>query len=114
MLTILRTSELIEGKWSQIEALDSDQPSGVTPDKQMKMQGRDGHIVPLSRQVVACLRDLREISGHGRQMFPGDKDGQHISNNTLLFMLHRWAIVRARRRAASAELPPLCFRGGGL
>jgi integrase len=89
VLTIVRTSELIEGEWSQIEVLDSDQPSWVIPDKQMKIQGRDGHIVPLSWQAVTCLKELREISGRGKLMFPGEKDGQHISNNTLLFALYR-------------------------
>lgn len=90
MLTLLRTSELIEGEWMQIEGLDgSDRPHWIIPDTQMKMQGREGHIVPLSRQAAARLLQLREISGRGKLIFPGDKFGQHISNNTLLFALYR-------------------------
>lgn len=89
MLTLVRTGELIKGEWPQIEALDSERPLWIIPDSTMKMKGRDGHIVPLSRQAVSRFRELREITGRGTLMFPGEKRGQHISNNTLLFALYR-------------------------
>jgi integrase len=115
MLTLVRTKELIRGEWSQIEDLDGADPVWCLPDEQMKMKGRDGHIVPLSRQAVERLRELREVSGRGNLMFPGDKFGQHISNNTLLFALYRMG-YRSRqtthgfRRIASTILNEAGFR----
>jgi integrase len=89
MLTLVRTGELIKGEWTQVQGLDGERPLWVIPDPQMKMKGRDGHIVPLSRQAAARFRELREITGRGGLMFPGEKPGRHISNNTLLFALYR-------------------------
>jgi integrase len=115
MLTLVRTQELIKGDWSQIERLDSAEPIWRLPDNQMKMKGRDGHIVPLSRQAVERLRELRQISGNGDLMFPGDKFGQPISNNTLLYALYRMG-YRSRqtthgfRRIASTILNEAGFR----
>jgi integrase len=115
VLTLVRTKELIRGEWSQIEGLDTEEPIWLIPDDQMKMKGRDGHIVPLSRQAVARLRELHEISGRGELMFPGDKFGKPISNNTLLFGLYRMG-YRSRqtthgfRRIASTILNEAGFR----
>jgi integrase len=115
MLTLVRTQELIKGEWSQIEGLDGAEPIWRIPDDQMKMKGRDGHIVPLSRQAVERLCDLREISGQGTLMYPGDKFGQPISNNTLLYALYRMG-YRSRqtthgfRRIASTILNEAGFR----
>ena len=114
-LTLVRTSELINGKWSQIDGLKGANPVWLIPDEQMKMKDRDGHIVPLSRQAVARLEELHELSGHGTLMFPGDKPGKPISNNTLLFGLYRLG-YRSRqtthgfRRIASTILNEHGFR----
>ena len=35
-----------------------------------KMKGREDHIVPLSRQAIVTLQELRSISGGGRYVFP--------------------------------------------
>jgi integrase len=115
MLTLARPGELIQGEWSDIEDLDGVTPVWRFPDENMKMKGRDGHLVPLSRQAVECLRELREVSGRGKLLFPGEKPGKTISNNTLLFGLYRLG-YRSRqtthgfRRIASTILNEAGFR----
>jgi integrase len=80
MLTFVRTSELIEAKWSEI---DWKEKQWVIPAERMKM-GRD-HIVPLSTQALAILEQLKIISGHREFIFPGQVNPRKsMSNNTIL------------------------------
>jgi integrase len=118
-LTLVRPGELIQGEWSEIEDLDSVSPVWRLPDPHMKIKGRDGHLVPLSRQAVARLHELREVSGRDKLMFPGDKPGKTISNNTLLYALYRMG-YRSRqtthgfRRIASTILNEAGFRADAI
>lgn len=85
MLTFVRTSELIEAPWSEF---DLDGAMWKIPAARMKM-GRD-HYVPLSRQAVAVLRELKTYSGNGELVFPNQAHpGKPMSNNTILFALGR-------------------------
>lgn len=54
-------------EWAHLN-LDSDTPDWRVPWKRMKM--RDPHIVPLSRQAVAILREIHSLSGRRRYVFP--------------------------------------------
>jgi integrase len=48
------------------------------------------HVVPLSRQAVAILRDLHALTGNGRLVFPGLRSRDRpISDNTLNAALRR-------------------------
>jgi len=47
------------------------------------------HVVPLSRQALATLRDLKAIGGGSRFVFPGRNRDRPMSNNTMLFALYR-------------------------
>lgn len=69
MLTGLRTVELRLGTWSEI-----DFDSGVWNIPPENMKKRRPHIVPLSRQAIAILRDVQELTGHGEVIFPGRSD----------------------------------------
>lgn len=93
MLTFVRTSELIQTPWSEI-------PEGsntwTIPWTRMKMGKRrlnpikKDHIVPLSRQSLALLAEMREISGGGKYVFPNLWDHTRpMSNGALLKALER-------------------------
>lgn len=85
MLTFVRTSELINARWEEI---DIDNKEWVIPAERMKM-GRE-HIVPLSRQSISILERQSEISGHWPLVFPSSiRPKQSISNNTILGALKR-------------------------
>jgi integrase len=83
--TFVRTSELIEAEWSEV---DLDHARWDIPAERMKMD--TPHIVPLSRQSLEVLRALRLLTGKGRLVFPGANDkNRPMSNNTILFALYR-------------------------
>ncbi len=86
-LTFVRTSELIRAEWTEFTDLDGRAPTWTVPAKRMKM--KDAHIVPLSRQAVAILGELRKLGGGSTFVLPGRNPEKTISNNTLLFALYR-------------------------
>jgi integrase len=84
-LTAVRTKELIEGEWEEVDW--QGKVWRIAPER-MKM--KVVHIVPLSTQALTILRELRNITGGNRYMFPSVKgDGRTMSNNTILYALYR-------------------------
>jgi integrase len=84
-LTFVRTSDLIEAKWSEI---DFDAAEWRIPAERMKM--RRLHNVPLAPQAIQVPRTLQVISGRSDWIFPGDRDPKKpMSNNTILKALER-------------------------
>ena len=86
-LTFVRTTELIGAEWSEFADLDGKAPNWEVPAERMKM--KEAHIVPLSRQAVALLKELRVIAGNSRYVLAGRNRDKPVSNNTLLFALYR-------------------------
>lgn len=85
MLTFVRTSELINAKWSEI---DLDDATWIIPASRMKM--RRDHIVPLSRQAVVILRELKTHNGHREWVFPNQvRPRKPMSNATITRALMR-------------------------
>lgn len=82
--TFVRTNELIGAEWVEF---DLDNALWIIPAGRMKMKTE--HLVPLSRQALTMLAELKEISGGGRLVFPGRNRDKPISNNTMLFALYR-------------------------
>lgn len=49
----------------------------------------DPHVVPMPTQAVALLRDLHPLTGHGRYVFPGQRDhGRPMSDNSVRSALY--------------------------
>jgi integrase len=85
MLTFVRTSELINASWEEI---DFENKEWVIPAERMKM-GKE-HIVPLSRQAVEILQNQKILAGHWPLVFPSNvRPRNSISNNTILGALKR-------------------------
>ncbi len=82
--TFVRTNELIGAEWTEF---DLDNALWIIPAGRMKMKAE--HVVPLARQALAILSELKEISGGSRFVFPGRNRDKPISNNTMLFALYR-------------------------
>lgn len=79
MLTFVRPGELRAAKWNEI---DFDAREWRIPAERMKR--RIEHVVPLSRQAVATLEELRQLTGHSDWMLPGGaKRLPYMSENTL-------------------------------
>lgn len=85
MLTFVRTGELIKAKWDEF---DFDEKVWIIPAPRMKM--RKDHIVPLSEQVIECLKKLKEINGRWEYVFASQRTPRnHMSNNAILVALDR-------------------------
>lgn len=86
-LVFVRPGELRAARWCELD-LDSNEPTWRIPATRMKM-GTE-HIVPLARQAVAILKDLRSISGNRDLLFPSIRTASRpVSNNTLNAALRR-------------------------
>ncbi|VWC26960.1 integrase [Burkholderia pseudomultivorans] len=83
-LTFVRTTEMIRAEWSEFDEAAAE---WRVPPERMKM--RDPHIVPLSRQALDVLAQLRALNGHHRFVFYSVQGRSHISNNTMLYALYR-------------------------
>jgi len=64
-LLMVRPGMLREAEWDEINL---DEAIWSVPGEKMKTDAP--HIVPLPLQAVAILRDLRELTGRGRYVFP--------------------------------------------
>jgi len=64
-LLFVRPGELQKAEWTEF---DLDGAEWRIPAAKMKMKQR--HIVPLSRQALDVLEELRVYTGHGRFLFP--------------------------------------------
>lgn len=79
-----RTGELINAKW---EEFDIDGAAWSIPAERMKE--KRPHLVPLSKHVIALLKELKPLTGYSKFILPGRNFAKPISNNTLLFGLYR-------------------------
>ena len=85
MLTFVRTNELINARWEEI---DFKHKEWVIPAERMKMGKK--HVVPLSEQAIKVLEDQKILSGHWPLVFPSSfKPRQSMSNNTILGAIKR-------------------------
>jgi integrase len=108
--TFVRTGELRSAQWSEF---DLDAAKWSIPGERMKM--REPHFVPLSRQVIELLSELRSLTGRSRWLFPNERNPQKpMSENTMLYALYRLgyhgrATVHGFRSSASTLLNELGF-----
>lgn len=78
-MLLLRPGELRHLEWSEI---DVDAAQVNIPAEKMKMQ--NAHAVPLSRQALMILDEIRPLTGTGKYVFPSTRSAERpISDNTL-------------------------------
>lgn len=91
LLTFVRSSELRFARWDEF---DFERACWRIPAKREEIEGvryshrgmkmKEEHIVPLSRQVLALLDELKQLSGDNPRLFPGDHDSKKVmSENTV-------------------------------
>ena len=82
-LTWVRTTELRQMEWSEIEG-----DLWRIPKARMK-RGRE-HLVPLSSQALEILKKMRARNRGGRYVFEADhRSDRPMSENAVLYLLHR-------------------------
>ena len=111
LLTFVRSAELRGATWSEV---DFTKAEWRIPAERMKM--KEPHIVPLSKQAVKVLEQVRQHSGNREHIFPNQHHPRGcMSENTLLFALYRMgyhskATAHGFRSTASTTLNEHGFR----
>jgi len=78
-------------EWAE---LDLDAGLWTIPSEKMKRtkqekENGEAHVVPLPTQAVELLRDLHPMTGHGRYVFPGQRDhNRPLSDNSVRSALY--------------------------
>jgi integrase len=91
-LVFQRPGELRKAEWPEF---DLDAGTWTIPSARMKRNkvgkaSGSPHLVPLSVQAVAVMRDLRPLTGHGRYLFPSQRgQGRPMSDATVQAALRR-------------------------
>jgi integrase len=94
-LTFVRPGDVAKAEWAHFNL---DEAKWAIPFEQLKQRtqreesddSRVGlpHEVPLSRQAVALLRNLKRRTGNSRWLFPGRQKARTMSENTMLAALN--------------------------
>jgi integrase len=85
LLTAVRPGEVREARWAEF---DLQRAEWTIPAGRMKR--RREHVVPLSRQALAVLKDLRALTGHREFLFPHRLDASRpFSDNTVNALIDR-------------------------
>jgi integrase len=84
----VRPGELRKAEWAQIDLEGAEWRYTVTKTE-------TPHIVPLSTQAVAILREIHSLTGSSRYVFPSARSWQRpMSDNALLAALRRMGIAK--------------------
>lgn len=86
--TFARPGEVRHAEWVEI---DFETAEWRVPAE--KMKARKVHIVPLAIQTVKILKEIKQLTGHGRYIFPSTRALRHcdtpMSENTITAALRR-------------------------
>ena len=83
-LVFVRPGELRHAEWEEI---DFENAEWNIPAGKMKM--KEPHLVPLSEQALEILKELKNLTGSGRYLFPGRTSQRPMSENAILAALRR-------------------------
>ena len=87
-LVFVRPGELRKAEWSDIDLDNAEWRYRVTKTD-------TDHIVPLSAQAVAILRELHALTGTGHFVFPGARSSDRpMSDNAILAAMRRMGIPK--------------------
>jgi len=81
-LTFVRPGELRKAEWSEI---DLEKAEWNIPAEKMKM--KQPHLVPLSKQAIDILTEIKKLTGSGKYVFPGRTSQRPMSDNAILAAL---------------------------
>jgi integrase len=89
-LVFVRSGELRKAEWHEI---DLDKGEWNIPAEKMKMG--EPHLVPLSQQAIAILRELHALTGNGHYVFPCARSAHRpMSDMALLAALRRMGYTK--------------------
>ena len=83
-LVFVRPGELRHAEWSGI---DFGNAEWNIPADKMKM--KEPHLVPLSKQAIDILKEIKNVTGSCRYVFSGRTSDSPMSENTILVALRK-------------------------
>ncbi len=87
-LVFVRPGELRHAEWTAMDLDGGEWRYTVT-------KTNTPHIVPLSSQAIAILRELKPVTGRGRYVFPSARSSQRpMSDNAILAAMRRMGIAK--------------------
>lgn len=87
-LVFVRPGELRTAEWKEVD-LDAAEWRYIASKK------GNAHIVPLSHQAVAILREIQALAGDGRYVFPSARSSERpMSDNAILAAMRRLGIAK--------------------
>ena len=81
-LVFVRPGELRHAEWSEINLENAEWNIAAS-----KMKMKEPHLVPLSKQTIEILTELKKLTGTGRYVFPGRTAERPMSENAILVAL---------------------------
>lgn len=95
-LWFCRPGEIRMAEWAHFH-LESEHPAYSVPpaNRKLKKSAKENpttppHIIPLSAQALTILRELRQLTGNGRYLFPSARDPRrHMSDGAINAALAR-------------------------
>lgn len=94
-LTFQRPGEIRKAEWAQI---DLDDAMWRIPAERMKM--RREHLVPLCKQAIQALQEIKPLTGSGRYVFPGMRSAARpMSENTIVAALRNMGFEQGKMTA---------------
>lgn len=94
-LVFVRPGELRHAEWSEF---DLEQSEWRIPAEKMKMKTL--HIVPLSNQALSLIKELKNVTGKGRYLFPSvHSKARPMSDNTINTSLRRMGYTKEEMTA---------------
>jgi integrase len=100
-LVFVRPGELRQAEWA---AVDLDVGEWLYTVTMTNMP----HIVPLSAQAVAILRELKPVTGRGRFVFWSGRSSQRpMSDNAILAAMRRMGIAKEEMSGHGFRSPPV-------
>jgi integrase len=98
-LVFVRPGELRHMEWTEV---DFDEALWSIPAEKMKM--REPHLVPLSKQALKILEEIKKLTGASKYAFPSGRTFERpMSNNAILAALRRMGYTKE-------EMTPHGFR----
>lgn len=84
VMLFCRPSELREAQWTEF---DLDEAVWNIPEQRMKK--RREHIIPLSKQAILLLKELKQLIGHSDYLFPSRSNNHKPKSDTVFIMALR-------------------------
>jgi integrase len=88
-LVFVRPGELRHAEWSEIDFENAEWNIAAG-----KMKMKEPHLVPLSKQAIEILEELKKLTGSGRYVFPGRTSERPMSDNAILAALRNMGYAK--------------------